>query len=115
MSTNRILSRGVATLLAFTPFALRAATQTITAFGDPFDGTEGVNPSWGLPANWSGPNGATLPGVGDVAVILSDDIFQTGVDIRGSDFTGAVPNFTEVQGISFAGSTFSEVDLQNNS
>jgi autotransporter-associated beta strand protein len=115
MSTHRILSRGVATLLILTPFALHAATQTITAFGDPFDGTEGVNPSWGLPANWSGPNGATLPGVNDVAEILSDDLFQTAVDIRGSDFAGATPNFTEVQGLSFIGSTFSEVDLQNNS
>ena len=112
MSTKHILSCGVATLLALAPRVAHAVTQTITASGDPLNGNANINPAWGTAANWSGPNGATLPGVADIAQITYADATRSGVDIRGSGFVG---NVTEVAGVSFVGTAGVEVDLENSS
>ena len=92
MSTKRILSRSVATLLSLTPFLAHGAADTLS----------GANAAWGTPANWS--LGA-IPGTVDNAIIAA-----TGtVDVRGSTLGG----LTVIQDITF--NSTAAVSLVNNS
>ena len=92
MSTKHILSRGVATLLALTPFLARGAADTLS----------GASPAWGTAANWSL---AAIPGSGDNAIITA-----TGaVDVGGSTLGG----LQEIQDLTF--NSTAAVSLTNNS
>ena len=92
MSTKRILSRSVATLLALTPILAHGAADTLS----------GASPAWATVAAWS--LGA-IPGTGDNAIIAA-----TGtVDVRGSTLGGS----KEIQDITF--SSTAAVTLVNNS
>ena len=92
MKTASILSRSIATLIAFSPIAAYAAADTLS----------GVSPAWVTATAWS--LGA-IPGTGDNAILAA-----TGtVDVRGS----ALGGLKEIQDITF--NAAAALTLVNNS
>ena len=113
MKSTPVLIRSIATLLALAPFAVRAAQQTITAAGDPTVNASIAAVRWPTAANWSGPNGATIPTATDNAVITYAGTAAALIDIRASGF--APVGATTVQDLAFTGAATGAVTLENNS
>ena len=108
MNSHPILSRGIATLLLFAPFAAHAATDTLTGTGTatqpgvswaPTTAAGGTVGVWSLGA---------IPGTGDNAVIAATGL----IDLRGSAAIFATHQ-TEIQDLTF--NSTAAVTLNNNS